>query len=274
MKAIRITITTILVMLFTACANDTQIVQTPEPDNAPISEAVIYEPENTPTPEPVVTEPENTPTPEPVVTEPESTPPPELVVTEPENTPVPKSVISEPNPVPIPNVSHADGDLTRIQTRDEFYQMIIAVNEAHETGGFHASSDIGERDFNRLTGLTWYYDFVNLVEDVVLREISIRSNYVAIDYQGRTGTEPGTMVIQVARTDNVDVNLFIAGRRRSYPNAEDIFINGSPALKTSGSFNQYHWVQDGHAIFLRVPSWLLVDYPEETFFDIQKIDVQ
>jgi len=191
----------------------------------------------------------------------------------------PQSVVLEienqPNQQIELGVVTGGGSWTTINTREGFHTMLTAVNEASDTESFRALSNIDEGHVSRLTGTAWYYDFVNIVDDVVLNEVRVNHNYITISYCDTNDTESGTMVIQTIRRNNADSEVFIAGRRRSISNPEDVIINGNPALKKVGQgFNQYWWVQDGHALFLRIPQWLLARHPEETFFDIQRIDVQ
>ena len=259
----------------------------PEPESTPTPEPVISEPDKDPPLEPVIIEPENTLPPEPIISKPESTPTPEPIIYEPESTPTPEHVITEPEnqqnshvqphstPIPTPHGSHSDGNWTRIQTRNEFHDMLTTVNDAYEIRGLQSLPDIGERDFNRLKGTMWYYDFINLVDDVVLNEIRINHNYVTISYMDKNDIESATMVIQTTRGENVNTEIFFEGLRRQMSKLEDIIINNNPGLMLSDNgFNHYFWVENGHQIFVRVPTWLLDRYPEETFFNIHRIDIQ
>jgi len=333
MKNIRFIITALLVMTFASCANDTQVVQIPTPENELISEAVASEPDstptlepvidvpdntptpelvidvpdNTPTPEPVIDVPDNTPTPEPVIDVPDNTLTPEPVIDVPDNTPTPEPVIAIPDntptpepviviacntPTPQPVFSELDnqqnpsiilepaahGNMwTIIPTIEEFHNRVIAANGAYDTGNVNASS-ISNEDIQRLTGNVFYYDFVNPVYDIALDEIRVHQNYVVLDYR-RYRNNPNydfpNMIIQTVRSENADVESFLAGYRRSMANPEAIIINGNPALKeVTEGFNCYYWVQNGSVIMVYVPGWILGRYPEETFFNIHRIDIQ
>jgi len=229
--------------MFVSCANDTQMEQTPLLNNDIILETVASEPKNsltsepyaTQTPEPIISEPDNTPTIEPVISKPDNTPTIEPVISEPDNTPIIESVVSTPNnPTPTPNVVASPiFNWTTIKTKEEFHNMVSVANGVRDTENVYAFSDINDMDFERLTGLTLYYDFANLVEDVVLNEIRVKQVYVVVEYRDKEGIETDRMVLDTTRGGgNVDVEQFLEGYRRSMgPTAQEVIINGNRALK-------------------------------------------
>ena len=265
-------------MMLVACVDDTQVGQspllydeitletvTPKPDNAPINKPTIIEPDNAPTSEPIISEADNTPTNEPAVSEPNN------------------------DPTPIPNISISPiFNWTTIKTREEFHDMATIANGTSDIDSVYAYSNMDDKDFKRLIGHTFYYDFLNLIEDVVLHEIRVHHAYVDVEYQDKEGIDTARMMIKTIRgNDNEPVNeeQFIEGRRRSNPYAEEIIINGKRTLKDEVFWdniiynghicNQYVWLQDAYsAVFLKIPKWLLDRYPEETFFDIYRVDIQ
>jgi len=290
MKIIRLVITVLSVLMFVACVDDTQVGQSSLLNNDIVLDTVDSEPDNAPTNEPVASDSKNTSTSEPIISKPDNTPTPEPVISKPDNNQTPTPIISEPDnePTPSPTVVVSPiFDWTTIKTKEEFHDIVAIANGASDTDNVYASSDMDDKEIGRLAGLSFYYDFVNLVEDVVLYEINVHHGYVIFEYLDKEGIGFSGLALQTFRGGggNVDVEQFIAGRRRSAsPNVKEITINGNRALKdevfwdtsvfTGHICNQYHWVQDGYSIFLRVPTWLLDRYPEETFFDIQRIDIQ
>jgi len=235
----RFIITVVSVMVLAACVNDMQVQQVPLGNNEINHGTGIPELDNNPT--------------------------------------------NEPYDVPVPSIQN----MTKIETREEFHDMVAITNGVRDTASVYASSNLDDDDAERLKGLTFYYDFVNFIEDVVLSEIYVKHSYVVIEYCDKEGVEYGSMLIQTFRDGgnvDVDVDLFIEGYRRAMRDPKEIIVNGNRALKSEVFWdnnlyrghlcNVYYWIQDGYVVFLSVPTWLLDRYPEETFFDIQRIDIQ
>ncbi len=160
------------------------------------------------------------------------------------------------------------------KSRDEFYEEITAANRSSEKNE--------ETEFHNLGSVAQYYDFQNVIEDVTLDEIYVTSNSIALSYLDKNGEEPEALLIEWLRADNVDEEVFLENRRAS--DTVDIIVNGHKALKQEVYWdneiwdneymcNQYYWVENGNAIFLRIPPWLLERYPEEIFFDIAAVKV-
>ncbi|MCL1806117.1 MAG: zf-HC2 domain-containing protein [Oscillospiraceae bacterium] len=110
--------------------------------------------------------------------------------------------------------SPPESETARHDSREAFYDAAKNVKNAYEN----------------FEELTWYYDFANVVDDVVLEEIFVSPYYVALYYGDKMvnrGIGAESLTILLNRVDDsVDVN---------------------------------------------VPLWLLERYPEETFFEIEKV---
>jgi len=161
-------------------------------------------------------------------------------------------------------------------SRNEFYNSIVdAKNEFVTSTG----KTVGTYENEKIEGITSYFDFKNVVKEVELFEVSATSAYVALDFSNKNEnrSETDALLIETFRWVDVDENVYLNSSRSN--SSVDIRMNGKTVIKweyygDSGHIlNQYNWVQDGHAMFMRVPAWLLELYPEKTFFDLQIVNV-
>ncbi|MCL2838439.1 MAG: copper amine oxidase N-terminal domain-containing protein [Oscillospiraceae bacterium] len=162
-------------------------------------------------------------------------------------------------------------------SRCEFHNSAItarqrAQNEVSSIANEHAAVRVvGEV----LEGTVNYFDFINVVPKVELADIVIMPGMILLVYISRETWRQGEL--RISWFLNRDVENFIenwisvTGDR----NIIEITHNGNRIARTGSGHtsNQYRWVEDGHAVQVTVPSWLLALYPEETFFDIHKINV-
>ena len=160
------------------------------------------------------------------------------------------------------------------KTRDEFHNAVADAKEAYEKGH--------DKTYENLEEIEWYFDFKDTVEDVVLNEIRIMPIYIAISYHAKEEIDAVPLLIKVFRVNEADANEWIESYRDN--DTIDIVINGKKIMKKEvywdGAFwdnehivTEYFWLEDGYAVQLNIPPWLLERYPEETFFSIQKVSV-
>lgn len=200
---------------------------------------------------------------------------------------VPGAAQETPAPVCIPYGT--DGPERMIyNSRDEFINEVNKAKEVYEK--------TGDKTYHRIEEIDWYYDFKDAVKDVELDGVYVTYAYVALDYPDIEAkeTDSATLLLECTRPSGVDLNDLANEEKRlenirdnyGYGHFIDIIINGHKALKEevywddekTGSkehiCNQYYWVENGTAIFLRIPPWLLERYPEGTFFDIEKVEIK
>jgi len=166
-------------------------------------------------------------------------------------------------------------------SRVELHNSVIQRTEEVETGTIRDMSRIEENA--RLETLITYIDFINIVDDVELNRIRVLPGFALLAYYDVTG-EHGEDSLRISWTDSIRFGEdydFLADRRRSIGSHRltEINYNGNIILRQRfehdgvHSSNVYFWTYNGYDISLVVPAWLLERHPEETFFDVQIVNI-
>jgi hypothetical protein len=162
-------------------------------------------------------------------------------------------------------------------SKDEFYSEVNKAKEAFEKKGDKTTDKIEE--------IEAYYDFKDVVKDVELYSIYVKYRYVALDYRDKEAKESGSLLLQYTRPlENIADEEQHLKQYRSRTNTVEVMINGRKVIKQemyenadkTGMYicNQYFWVENGTGMFMSIPPWLLKLYPEETFFNIEKVELK
>ena len=176
-----------------------------------------------------------------------------------------------------------DLEPTMYTSRDAFHNAVIAAKEATISGDALPGN---VRASDKLEEILLYYDFENPVEEVALGEIRVTYAYVTLEYWNKEDDQMSAFVLQtwrknISETEYNTETAYLDMLKKSN-SAREIQINGQRVLKKEIYWqhldnpymgNQYWWIEDDYYIFMRVPPWLLELYPEETFFDIQVVNV-
>ncbi len=187
-------------------------------------------------------------------------------------------VSSTPSPV---TAAETFTEPTRYETREEFHNAVIDAKASQNIGDSQTTNNVSTPD--KLEEIVWYFDFANPVEEVELGEIGVRKTYVALEYWNIEEDSP-SIVIQTFRWENLletrnETETEYLDMLKSNSGAREVSISGKRVLKKEiyrdgfHTHNNYDWLENGYRVFLRAPSWLLDLYPEETFFDIEVVNV-
>jgi hypothetical protein len=162
-------------------------------------------------------------------------------------------------------------------SKDEFNNEVNKAKEAFEKKGDKTTDKIEE--------IKAYYDFKDPVKDVELDSVGVTYGYVALDYRDKEVKESGSLLLQSFRFVEYykDEEQYLK-QFRNFTNTVEVMINGRKVIKQEmyedaekkGMYicNQYFWVENGTGMFLSIPPWLLKLYPEETFFNIEKVEIK
>lgn len=178
--------------------------------------------------------------------------------------------------------AYDENELTVYKTRDEFHNAVIDAKESYIRG----TSQTGASQ-NELNEVARYFDFDNPVEEIELGEIRVKKTYVTLEYWNKVDDQLGALVIQTWRKSTNETEITETEQLDILKKSSGAFytqINGKRVLMQKVYWdndiydnyyvcNQYYCVENGYVIFMRVPPWLLELYPEETFFDIQTVEV-
>ena len=175
--------------------------------------------------------------------------------------------IQKINPIDMP---YGPDNLRLIfNTRNEFYQSVIDAKQAYEKG--HGKTQ------QNLEDIEWYFDFKESFSDTKLDEIVVTQLYVAIYYLDKEEINSGYLTIVLYRLDDSDPYDFTELRRTN--DTIDIVVNDTKVMKQEVYYdnihivNQYFWVENGYAVQMNIPPWLLKRYPAETFFNFQEVSI-
>jgi len=166
------------------------------------------------------------------------------------------------------NVFASFGPPLILDSRVAFHNSVIDATETSSTAAIRADA--------RLAQTVSYFDFINIVDEVEFYDIRVWGHVIDVEYRCKV-EERGTLIISWFR--NVDVENYVDDSLSWFINTTEISHNGNRMTRTiiynrgRHEGNAYDWVENGYAVSVRVPHWLLDLYPEETFFDIQKVNI-
>jgi hypothetical protein len=195
-----------------------------------------------------------------------------LAACAPQETQNPTSVNSPANKTAV-----AFDEPLKYQSKDEFNNEINKAKENNEKKG--------DKTYHKIEEIEYYYDFKDTVKDVKLDSVGVTYGYVALDYRDKEVKESGSLLLQSFRFVEYykDEEQYLK-QFRDFTNTVEVMINGRKVIKQEmyedaekkGMYicNQYFWVENGTGMFLRIPPWLLKLYPEETFFNIEKVELK
>jgi len=184
-----------------------------------------------------------------------------------------------PNPTATPQRFPSTDVAATFFSKEDFHRGVNASKAEF------ASSD--RKSAGNLQDINQYVDFKSIKKEWELFEIQIESVYVAFDYSStdkKKSDDIDNLIIQWDRPVYATEYNYVEFWKNAYQGAIDMKINGNLAVKKEVYWNfepynnqhvcnQYHWTQDGMNVFLVIPAWLLEQYPEEDFFDIQVVTV-
>jgi hypothetical protein len=169
-------------------------------------------------------------------------------------------------------------------SKSAFHDAIVVAKETIETTAISKimktseQSNITNKNIEKITS---YLDFTNVVNEIELYEISVMPVYVILTYHDKSEEyHEVSLLIEWDRGAYGDnYNYIEEARTRLTTRPKDIYHNGNIIIKEEIYWgdeymcNQYFWIYNGYNVHVRVPAWLLELYPEETFFDIQVLNV-
>jgi hypothetical protein len=179
-----------------------------------------------------------------------------------------QTIQSQPEPPERPHPSLPEP--RQFASKEEFYHAVI--------GSQISAFGINEEEYGNLGEIMQYIDFVNPVDEIELIGINVRPVYVSLEYQRKNENQHGTVSVVWHREADSEGWLEMA-RTRLTTNPVDIYHNGKTIVKNIGYIdgiyigNQYYFALDDFCVSLKIPSWLLELYPEETFFDVHAVTV-
>ena len=162
---------------------------------------------------------------------------------------------------------------TFYSSRYEFYDEVIEVKEKlkrSDVTNAENDLDIARIKRDKLDEIVSYYDFRNTISEVELYNIIVMGNSVSLHYNRANGQSNAIMIVW-RKNHNIEEYMGYARGARNYI---EINYNGNTIIKQIlDDVNQYWWVENGEAFQVNVSPWLLELYPEETFFNIQMLNV-